>query len=197
MFRVVKCHSAVRLISVIICSLLSLSFTATKDWRNIRTSLLHIPRFFLSCKANARVTPAKTGHGPHSSKFLCCSMYFLFCVVLCIVFVYMCTVLLPPGGYLITFKYIIPYHISNKMQRYIVYFIWKLLYMFWVVPAPIIRSADNSICSIWCLSRRYCYLSLSWKSWNRCECAVGGVPAPIIRSADNCICSIWCLSRRY
>jgi hypothetical protein len=39
--------------------------------------------FFLSCKANARVKPAKTGHGPHSFKFLCCSMYFS--VVLCIV----------------------------------------------------------------------------------------------------------------
>jgi magnesium-transporting ATPase (P-type) len=25
------------------------------------------PCFFLSCKANARVMPAKTGHGPHSS----------------------------------------------------------------------------------------------------------------------------------
>ena len=25
------------------------------------------------------------GHGPHSSKFLCCSMYCLFCVVLCTV----------------------------------------------------------------------------------------------------------------
>ena len=25
------------------------------------------PCFFLSCKANARVIPAKTGHGPHSS----------------------------------------------------------------------------------------------------------------------------------
>ena len=48
------------------------------------------PCFFLSCKANTRVNPAKTGHGPHSSQFLCCSMYFLccfmyFCVVLCIV----------------------------------------------------------------------------------------------------------------
>ena len=44
------------------------------------------PCFFLSCKANARVKPAKTGHGPHSSKnFLCCSMYYMFCIVLCIV----------------------------------------------------------------------------------------------------------------
>jgi len=57
------------------------------------------PCFFLSCKANARVKPTKTGHGPHSSKFLCCSMYCLFCVVLCFVCVCMCTELLPPGGY--------------------------------------------------------------------------------------------------
>ena len=53
------------------------------------------PCFLLSCKANARVTLAKTGHGPHPSKlvvicvvlllfvlfqvliFLCCSMYCL------------------------------------------------------------------------------------------------------------------------
>jgi hypothetical protein len=45
------------------------------------------PCFFLSCKANARVKPAKTEHG---KLLLCCFMYFLccsmyFCVVLCIV----------------------------------------------------------------------------------------------------------------
>jgi hypothetical protein len=28
------------------------------------------------------------------------------------------------------------------------------------------------------LSHRYCYLPLSWKSWNRFECAVGGVSHP-------------------
>jgi len=43
------------------------------------------PFFFLSCEANTRVNLAKTGHGPHSPKLLCCSMYCLFCVVLCIV----------------------------------------------------------------------------------------------------------------
>jgi hypothetical protein len=31
------------------------------------------------CKANARVKPAKMGHGPHSSKILCFSMYCLLC----------------------------------------------------------------------------------------------------------------------
>jgi len=57
-------------------------------------------------------------------------------------------------------------YISNKMQRYTVYFIWNLLYMFRVVPSPIMRSANNCIYSIWYLSHRYCYLPLSWKSWN-------------------------------
>ena len=35
--------------------------------------------FFLSFKANARVKPAKMWHGPHSSKFLYCSMYLFVC----------------------------------------------------------------------------------------------------------------------
>jgi hypothetical protein len=43
--------------------------------------------------------------------FLCCSMYCLFCDILCIVCVYICTELLLPGGYPITVKYIISYHI--------------------------------------------------------------------------------------
>jgi hypothetical protein len=44
------------------------------------------------------------------------------------------------------------------MQRYAVYFIWKLVYMFRVVTPPIIRSAYNCIYSIWYLSHRYRYL---------------------------------------
>ena len=65
------------------------------------------------------------------------------------------------------------------MQRYTVYFIWKLLYMFRVVPPPIIRSAKNCIYNIWYLSHRYCYLPLSWKSWN----AVPTLPLKIARQA--------------
>jgi hypothetical protein len=41
-------------------------------------------------------------------------------------------------------------------------YIWKLLYMFLVVPSPIIRSANNCIYSIWYLLR-YCYVSNSSK----------------------------------
>jgi hypothetical protein len=47
---------------------------------------------------------------------------------------------------------------TNKMQRYTVYFMWKLFYTFRVVPPPIIRSTNNCIYSICYLSRRYCYL---------------------------------------
>ena len=40
------------------------------------------------------------------------------------------------------------------------------------------QDANNCIYSIWCLSQRYCYLPLSWKSWNWSECAVGGICHP-------------------
>jgi len=51
-------------------------------------------------------------------------------------------------------------YISNEMQRYTVYFIRKLFYIFRLVPPPIIRSANNCIYSTWYLSHRYCYLPL-------------------------------------
>ena len=43
---------------------------------------------------------------------------------------------------------------------------FKRLYMFRVVPPPIIRSANNCIYSIWYLSHRYCYLPLAAGSNN-------------------------------
>jgi len=46
------------------------------SWHSSPTLTEGFPCFFLSCKANARAKPAKTGHGPHSSQM---------CVVLCIV----------------------------------------------------------------------------------------------------------------
>jgi hypothetical protein len=45
-------------------------------------------------------------------------------------------------------------------------YIWKLLYMFRVVPPSIIRSAYNCIYSFWYLSHRYCYLPLTAGSSN-------------------------------
>ena len=60
------------------------------SWHSSATLTEGFPCFFFSCKANSKVKPAKTGHGPLSSKLLCCSMYYLFCVVLCIIFVCKC-----------------------------------------------------------------------------------------------------------
>jgi hypothetical protein len=47
--------------------------------------------------------------------FLCSSMYCLFCVIIYIVCVYMCTILLPPGGYPIAVKYIVSCTINYRM----------------------------------------------------------------------------------
>jgi hypothetical protein len=58
-------------------------------WLRFRLPWLRFfPYFFLSCKANARVQPAKTGHGPHSSKifalfyvlFVVCRSVYCLCV---------------------------------------------------------------------------------------------------------------------
>jgi hypothetical protein len=85
------------------------------------------PCFFLSCKANTRVKSAKTGQARTLPNFcvfyvffvlfyvFLCSIHCLFCDVLCIVRVYMCTKLLPPGGYPIAVKYI-SYHISHVFR---------------------------------------------------------------------------------
>jgi hypothetical protein len=48
------------------------------------------PCFLFSCKANASVKPAKTGHGPHSYQFLCCSMYFCVLCIFCVVECFLC-----------------------------------------------------------------------------------------------------------
>jgi len=52
------------------------------------------PCFFLSCKANARVKLAKTGHGPQSSTFvvICVRLLFVLSYVL-----FVCKCVLPPG----------------------------------------------------------------------------------------------------
>jgi hypothetical protein len=73
-------------------------------------------RFFRAFSSVVRQMPGwnpqRRGTARTLPKFCVGSIYFLFCVFLCIVWVYMCTVLLPPGGYPIAVKYIISYHIS-------------------------------------------------------------------------------------
>jgi len=38
-----------------------------------------VPCFFLSCKADIRVKPAKMGHGPHYSIFVLCYVLLVLC----------------------------------------------------------------------------------------------------------------------
>jgi len=53
------------------------------------------PCFFLSCKANARVKLATTGHGPHSSTLVViCFVHLLFVLFYVLL---MCKCVLPPG----------------------------------------------------------------------------------------------------
>ena len=66
------------------------------------------PCFFLSCKANARVKLAKTGHGPHSSTLVCIYVVRLLFVLFYVLFVR--KYVLPPGDNPIAVnKYIILY----------------------------------------------------------------------------------------
>src|SRR5215475_7317405 len=76
------------------------------------------------------------------------------------------------------FQYIYIYIYPTRCNVTQFIYIWKLLYMFRVVLPLNIRSAYTCIYSIWYLSHRYCYLPLSWKSWNWFEFAVGGVRHP-------------------
>jgi hypothetical protein len=80
-------------------------------------------------------------------------------------------------------------YISTKMQRYTVYLYLETALHVSVVLPPIIRSAYNCIYSIWYLSHPYCCLTLSWKRWNRFECAVGGVPHTQTGSNSSTIAS--------
>jgi len=61
--------------------------------------------FFLSCKANARVKLAKTGHSPHSSILVC------ICVVLNYV-LFVCKCVLPPDDNPIAVN---KYHIISQI----------------------------------------------------------------------------------
>ena len=78
----------------------------------------------------------------------------------------------------------------------LVYFC-KLLYMFRVVPPPIIRSTCNCNYSIWYLLNRYCYLTLSWRSrkWSSDSSTVAATSKYGLTSARCCnysyMCSWW------
>ena len=54
------------------------------SWPTPATLTEVFPCFFLSCKANARVKPAKTGHGLHSSKIFV--LFYVLFVCICVLY---------------------------------------------------------------------------------------------------------------
>jgi len=61
------------------------------NWHSSATLTEVFPCFFLSCKANARVKPAKTGHGPHCSQiFVLFYVLFVSIVLFYVLFVCKC-----------------------------------------------------------------------------------------------------------
>jgi len=85
------------------CTLINVYCTLTEVFLSLTEGF---PCFFLTCKANARVKLAKTGHGPHSSTlFVICVVRLLF-VLFSVLLV--CKCVLPPGDNTIAVnKYII------------------------------------------------------------------------------------------
>jgi len=63
-----------------VCSYCKFMYLHRASWRSSATLTEGFPCFFLSFKANARVKPAKMGHGPHSSKiFVLFYVLFVLC----------------------------------------------------------------------------------------------------------------------
>jgi len=76
------CYVYVFLLYVYVSSSCQLALLGYPHWG--------FPCFFLSCKANARVWLAKTGHGPHSSQKCCVVLYIVCFVSFCVLFVCKC-----------------------------------------------------------------------------------------------------------
>jgi hypothetical protein len=71
-----------------VCSVLYICFHRVNRHSPIAMTEI-FPCFFLSCKANARVHLAQTGHSPHSSKLLNCVVLRIVCVD-CVVLYIVC-----------------------------------------------------------------------------------------------------------
>jgi len=80
------------------------------------------PYFFLSCKANARVKLAKTGHGPHSS-----TVFVLFYVL------FVCKCVLPPGDDPIAVnKYINIWFYSYLIMQFMYFYSCDYVFLLYV-----------------------------------------------------------------
>jgi hypothetical protein len=81
------------------CTVTYVYCTVTEVFLNLTEVFLTLtevfPCFFLSCKANAKVKLAMTGHGSHSTTLVCICVILLLFVLFYVLFV--CKCVLPPG----------------------------------------------------------------------------------------------------
>jgi len=98
------------------------------------------PCFFLSCKANARVKLAKTGHSPHSSTLgVICVVRLLFVLFYAL---FVCKCVLPPGDN--------PTAVNKYHIFFFFFFCFRLI-----------------LCGIFHLRTDYSYVTMwtAWKTW--------------------------------
>jgi len=83
----------------VILNLIEVFLNLTEDFLNLTEVFLTLtevfPCFLLSCKANARVKLAKTGHSPHYSTLVVICVVRLLFLLFYVLFV--CKCVLPPG----------------------------------------------------------------------------------------------------
>ena len=120
------------------------------SWHYSTTLTEGFPCFFLSCKANAKVKPARMRHGPHSSSF--CVVLFIVCFVLfCVLFVCKC---------------VLCYCHRVATQLQLTNIPWQLL---WLRPAfmqGLMKQNSNYLCPILLKGCRRVHVLLAW-SWGK------------------------------
>jgi len=111
------------------------------SWHSSATLTEVFPCFFLSCKANDRVKPAKTGHGPHSSKtFVLLYVLFVLCRSLYCVFVNVyCTAV---TGWLPN----ISYHIISSCLLELAP---SVFHLFWPIKDPVLGLHTSDLIRRW------------------------------------------------
>jgi hypothetical protein len=128
------------------------------SWHSSATLRLRFFRAFSSVlRQRPGYNPQRRGMASTLPKFLCCSMYCLFFVVLCIVCVEMCTVLLPPRGYPIA----VNKYITDRFLELRLAMSGNILY--WPSGCEMAPRFSHYVLSCWCNLAHWCFAQFTTK----------------------------------